>query len=628
MDEKQESSRMETDNRETADMREVKIPAQLIWLIGGICLLPFLLGLLGMDFGTQGKPFPFSEAVGMAGHEQVDAMHRTLSGSFWHTIHEWSAVCTAVFIVVLAFIHFRLTGAMITPIIAVALFCAGAMDAFHTFAADRLIEVVADNRNLIPFTWAISRLFNALILIGGMGLFLLKDWKGEEGEQRGNLGFILLVSLIFGVIAYAIIHTCATSDQLPETMFPEALITRPWDVAPLILYLFAGAVVFPRFFRKYPSLFSHALVVSTIPQVMTQLYMAFGSTALFDSHFNIAHCIKIVAYAVPFTGLALDYVRTYRVQKVLGESLEQRVAERTRDLERENIERRRTEESLREQSGEVAEGANVLATSIREILASTTQLASSVTETATAVTQTATTAEEVKQTANLSSEKARVVSEEAGQVTLTARQGREAAEEAAGGMEKIREQMGSIAESVVRLSEQNQAIEVIITTVDGLAEQSNLLAVNASIEAARAGEEGKAFSVVAEEIKSMAEQSKQATGQVRSILSDVQRGTSAAVMAAEQGSKVVESGVAQAGQAGEAIRSLVVSMESASQSALQIVASIQEQIAGMDQMASAMEDVRRGSGQNATSIQQVEQSARELDELGQRLKELAERNRG
>jgi methyl-accepting chemotaxis protein len=614
---------------EHTDFREVKVPAKLIWLIGGICLLPFLLGLLGMDFGTQGKPFPFSEAEGMAAHERVDAMHRTLSGSFWHTIHEWSAVCTAVFIVVLAFIHFRLTGAMITPIIAVALFCAGAMDAFHTFAADRLIEVVADNRNLVPFTWAISRLFNALILIGGMGLFLLKDWKEEaDGKQKGNLGFILLVSLVFGVIAYAIIHACATSDRLPETMFPEALITRPWDVAPLLLYLFAGAVVFPRFFRKYPSLFSHALVVSTIPQVMTQLHMAFGSTALFDSHFNIAHFIKIVAYAVPFTGLALDYVRTYRVQKELGESLEQRVAERTRDLEKENIERRRTEESLREQSGEVAEGANVLASSIREILASTTQLASSVTETATAVTQTATTAEEVKQTANLSGEKARTVSEEAGQVTLTARQGREAAEEAAGGMEKIREQMGSIAESVVRLSEQNQAIEVIITTVDGLAEQSNLLAVNASIEAARAGEEGKAFAVVAEEIKNMAEQSKQATGQVRSILSDVQRGTSAAVMAAEQGSKVVESGVAQAGQAGASIRSLVVSMESASQSAAQIAASIQEQMAGMDQMASAMEDVRRGSGQNAASIQQVEQSARELDALGQRLKELAERNRG
>ena len=59
-------------------------------------------------------------------------------------------------------------------------------------------------------------------------------------------------------------------------------------------------------------LFSHALVVSAIPEVATQLYMAFGSVALFDNHFNIAHFLKIIAYLVPFTGLALDYLYTYR----------------------------------------------------------------------------------------------------------------------------------------------------------------------------------------------------------------------------------------------------------------------------------------------------------------------------
>ena len=127
-------------------------------------------------------------------------------------------------------------------------------------------------------------------------------------------------------------------------------------------------------------------------------------------------------------------------------------------------------------------------------------------------------------------------------------------------MNRIREQMESIAESIVRLSEQGQTIGEIIATVNDLAEQSNLLAVNAAIEAARAGEQGKGFAVVAQEVKSLAEQSKQATAQVRAILGDIQKATNSAVMATEQGSKAVEAGVAQSTQAGEAIRLLAESI--------------------------------------------------------------------
>ena len=83
------------------------------------------------------------------------------------------------------------------------------------------------------------------------------------------------------------------------------------------------------------------------------------------------------------------------------------------------------------------------------------------------------------------------------------------------------------------------------STVNDLAEQSNLLAVNASIEAAKAGEQGKGFAVVAQEVRNLAEQSKQATIQVRSILNDIQKATNAAVMVTEQGSKAVEAGVKQ-----------------------------------------------------------------------------------
>jgi methyl-accepting chemotaxis protein len=279
---------------------------------------------------------------------------------------------------------------------------------------------------------------------------------------------------------------------------------------------------------------------------------------------------------------------------------------------------------LREQIREITEGAKILAVSASEISTSVTQFASSETETATAVSETSATVEEVRQTAQVASEKAQDVSENAQQVAQVSRTGETSTEASIEEMNHIKEQMESIAESVVTLSEQSQAIGAIIATVDDLTEQSNLLAVNASIEAAKAGEQGKGFAVVADEIKSLAEQSKQATAQVRTILNDIQTATSAAVMVTEQGSKAVETGVKQASQTGEYIRELATSVAQAAQAATQIAASSQQQLIGMEQVTAAMESIKQGSIQNVDSAKQLETAAQNLDELGQRLKQLVE----
>jgi methyl-accepting chemotaxis protein len=279
--------------------------------------------------------------------------------------------------------------------------------------------------------------------------------------------------------------------------------------------------------------------------------------------------------------------------------------------------------NLRELVLEMNEGIAVLASSSEEILAATSQVATSTQETATAISEIATTVEEVKQTAVLASSKSTAVSESAERTRQVAQGGRQAVEEALSGMQQIREQMQAVAESIMRLGEQSQTIGEIVASVGDLAEQSNLLGVNASIEAVKAGDSGKGFSVVAQEVKALAEQSKLATAQVRGILGEIQKAMTKAVLLAEQGSKTVEVGYLRAQSSGEAIRSLGSSIEESSEMALQIAVTSQQQLVGMDQVATAMENIRQASQDNVGGTRQVDLAARNLHQLGLKLKGLA-----
>ena len=173
-----------------------------------------------------------------------------------------------------------------------------------------------------------------------------------------------------------------------------------------------------------------------------------------------------------------------------------------------------------------------------------------------ATNETTTTAEEVKQAATVSTQKVRRVTEITQNAVQVSQNGESLVNETINGINNIREQMEYIAETIVKLSEHNQAVGEIIASVDDLAEQSNLLSVNASIEATKAGEQGKGFLVVAHEIKSLAEQSRQATKQVRTILNEIQKATTASVLATEKGSKSVEAVVKQSGGTGDSIKEI------------------------------------------------------------------------
>ena len=276
----------------------------------------------------------------------------------------------------------------------------------------------------------------------------------------------------------------------------------------------------------------------------------------------------------------------------------------------------------------IREGVNTLARTASQISATISQFASSSSEAATAVAETTTTVDEIRQTALVASDKAKAVVDSSLNASAAADTGRQATERAVEGLNKIRDQMSSIGESITRLSEQSQAVGDIVATVTDLAEQSNLLAVNAAIEAAKAGDMGRGFAVVAQEIRSLAEQSKDSTKQVRAILTEVQKATAKAVFAAEQGVKSVIDGGKQADEAGASIKTLTSTVQDATRASAQIAASAKQQLVGMEQVGRAMESIKQATLQNAEGARRLEEAAHDLQDVGASLKALVDARRG
>ena len=461
-----------------------------------------------------------------------------------------------------------------------ALVCLGILDGFH-----------ASVRSGNNFVW----LHSMAILIGGF-LFSIA-WiplrSAKSRIARGIPAFAATVAIIIGILSFVL------EEKLP-LMIVEGKFTLTASVVNVLGGVFFTVAAIFFLVRYWTNREAEEILFAFFCFLNASAGLLFPFGHPWGSEWWLWHLLRLIAYFV-----VLGYI--FSVFRDLTER--QRIADELSNLLR-----------------EVKDAVSVLATSSSEITATVAELASTAAQAATAVNETTTTVEEVKQTAVLSSQKARSVSDSAQKTFQVSQDGKKSLEQTIESMNYIRGQMESIAETVVRLSEQSHAIGETVATVNDIAEQSNLLAVNAAIEAAKAGEQGKGFVVVAQEIKSLAEQSKRATAQVRTILSDVQKGINSTVIVTEQGSKAVEAGVKQAATSGEAIMTLADSITEAVKASTQIAASSQQQLAGMDQVVLAMESINQASLQNVAGTRQVETAAQNLQELGQKLKQLLERH--
>lgn len=260
------------------------------------------------------------------------------TGPVVHDLLEWSAVCIAFMTAFLAFLCFHLRPDFLVLVVGLAFLATGWVDALHTLTSEGLLKAGADAR-LVSLTWSLGRLLKPLILVLGVGALLLCP----PSLKPVGPAAILITSVAVGAVACLGVSLLSVVDPLPQTFFPAAAVPHPWNLPALVLYLFAGLLIFPLLMKRHPGVIAHSLLVSTLPDAAAQVHMAFGSRLLYDAHFNISLFLKAIATLVPLIGLSLHFIQAHRRELVVSARLENTVAR----LEREVRKRERAQDKLR-----------------------------------------------------------------------------------------------------------------------------------------------------------------------------------------------------------------------------------------------------------------------------------------
>jgi methyl-accepting chemotaxis protein len=384
-------------------------------------------------------------------------------------------------------------------------------------------------------------------------------------------------------------------------------------------------------------------VSRSIAGPLTQMANAANSLAQgdFSQRVDVHNRDETGLLAQGFNTMAADLQRMIESERAAARSIEETVAnymsfvERVSDgdlstrlqldsIEQEQLSRLGTNlnamvMSLKDMATQVRFAAENMLNTAAEIQSAATEQASTSTEQDAAVTQTMVMVEQVITSVQQTASSVRAVADEAQKSIEISQAGRQAVADSIEGMRVVVANANDMSETIGTLAEHTQQISEIIETVDEIAEQSKLLALNANIEASRAGEQGKGFAVVAAEVRQLAEQSRKATARVAQILADIQRTTDAAVRASTESRAGAETGMALVANAGDAIQELSAVIEQAASEANNIATMAQQQSMGMDQLSAAMVAIKQASTQTAASSSQTDQSARVLNEMAHQM---------
>ena len=265
---------------------------------------------------------------------------------------------------------------------------------------------------------------------------------------------------------------------------------------------------------------------------------------------------------------------------------------------------------------------NIIASSTTEIASTIQQQERTVTEQANSVSITTTTMDELSSSSRQCSEQARATVDAAKQALQVVEKGGVSVNETVEGMRQLQQKVGQIGVQIKKFNEQTQQIGIISKMVSDLANQTNMLALNAAVEAVRAGENGKGFSVVAAEIRKLAEQSRLSAEKINSLVVEIQSLINSTVMVTDEGTETVNWGMKVTENTSQAFQGIADSFNNVVVSNQQIFLNTQQQAAAVLQVLEAMNALERASQETAAGIGQTRLGTQQLKQVALELKSI------
>jgi methyl-accepting chemotaxis protein len=270
-------------------------------------------------------------------------------------------------------------------------------------------------------------------------------------------------------------------------------------------------------------------------------------------------------------------------------------------------------------SDQIGGAVNQVRSSSSELQAAANQQASGAKEQAAAMAEISTTISELLATSRQIAESAQRVAQNAEQTASSARTGHGTVDLTQESIAGIRRQVDQIVSHMLELGKKSQEIGAVLDIVSELAEQTNILAINATIEAAGAGEAGKRFGVVAEEIRKLADRVSGSTKEVRTLIDDVRSAVNTTVMATETGSKAVDAGTRQFTDVATAFKQIANLVAISTDAAREIELSTKQQATAVEQVNTAITSVTQASVETETSAGQTLQTVSQMATLSKNL---------
>ncbi|MCU0535952.1 MAG: methyl-accepting chemotaxis protein [Hydrococcus sp. Prado102] len=270
----------------------------------------------------------------------------------------------------------------------------------------------------------------------------------------------------------------------------------------------------------------------------------------------------------------------------------------------------------------IAQTTNKIASSANEIATTVEQQERTVTQQATSVNQTSSTMDELGASSRQSTEQAESSASSARQVLDVAETGTKTVQQTMEGMSTLKEQVRAIAEQILRLSEKTGQIANISELVGDIANQTNMLALNAAVEAARAGEQGKGFSVVASEIRKLADESKKSAEKINALVIDLQASMNSTVMVTDEGTKKTDVSIKLAQETAKTFITVTDAVNGVFINNQQISLSAKQQAIAVQQVLEAMNSINLGAKETVAGFSQVKVSTQQLNEAAKQLQAL------